>query len=232
MHVSAAQILGTHHLSSSGFDQRRTGQEDRTLILYDDRDVRHRRNICSACCTRAHHHGDLGNTLRAHPRLIIENPPKMVAIREHFVLIGQVRAAGVHQIDAGQIAFLGNFLGAQVLFHGHRVIGPALHRRIVADHHHLTAMHLPHTGNHPRRWRRTVVKPMGRQSAHFQKWRTRIQQIRHPTARQHFAPAFVACARGLSAPKARHFRCLFYRVQRRQMCRTICAKLVGTGHNF
>ncbi len=40
----------------------------------------------------------------------------MVAIRENLILIGQVRAAGIDQINAGQAIFACNLLRAQMLF--------------------------------------------------------------------------------------------------------------------
>ena len=69
--------------------------------FHDDRHIRHRRHIGPARRTRPHHHGDLCNALgRTHPRLIVENPAKVVAVREDLILIGQVRAAAVHEVDA------------------------------------------------------------------------------------------------------------------------------------
>jgi hypothetical protein len=49
----------------------------------------------------------------------------------------QVRAAAVDQIDARQPVFLGNLLRAQMLLDRQRIIGAALHRRVVADDHAL-----------------------------------------------------------------------------------------------
>jgi hypothetical protein len=42
--------------------------------------------------------------------------------RENLVLMWQVRAAAVDQIDARQMVRLGNFLGPQMLFDGYWVI--------------------------------------------------------------------------------------------------------------
>ena len=96
---------------------------------------RHRRHIGTTGGTGPHHDRDLRYALAAHPRLIVKNRAKVIAVGKDLILIGQVRATLIHEIDAGQMVFLGDLLRAQVLFDGHREIGATLHRRIVADDH-------------------------------------------------------------------------------------------------
>ena len=88
--------------------------------------------------------------LRRHIGLVEEDAAEMVAVGEHLILIGQVGAAGIHQIDAGQPVFSGDFLRAQMLLHRHRIIGAALHGGIVADHHDLLALDPADPGNQSR----------------------------------------------------------------------------------
>src|SRR3546814_7066076 len=59
----------------------------------DLRLVRHRRNIGPARRAASHHAGDLRNALGRHLRLIVENPPEMVAVGKDLRLVRQVRAA-------------------------------------------------------------------------------------------------------------------------------------------
>ena len=226
MHIAAAQILCADHFTRRCFDQRRAGQENCPLLFYNNRHIRHRRHIGPACGTGAHHHSDLRDAPGAHLRLIVEDAPKMIAIRKHLVLVGQVRAAGIHQIHAGQVAFRRNLLGAQMLFHGHRIIGAALHRGIVADDHHVAPMHTPHARNHTRRRRGPVIKPMRRHRTDFQEGRTRIQQVRHTSTRQHFPPAFMPRPRRLAPAHTSRFRRLTHNLQSGEMSRAVRRELV------
>jgi len=54
-------------------------------------------------------------------------------------------------------------------------------------HHHVLAVDLPNTSNHPRTGCDAIIHPMRRRRADFQKRRARIQQVRHPFTRQHLA---------------------------------------------
>jgi hypothetical protein len=74
----------------------------------------------------------------------------MVAVGEHLGLVGQVGAAGIDQIDAGQVVLFGDLLRPQVLLHGHREVGAALHRRIVGDDHDLAARDPADAADHAR----------------------------------------------------------------------------------
>ena len=59
----------------------------------------------------------------------------MVAIRKDFVLIRQIGASRIDQIDAWQPVLVGDLLGAQMLLHRQRVIRPTLDGRVVAHDH-------------------------------------------------------------------------------------------------
>ncbi len=133
----------------------------------------------------------------------------MVAVRENLILIGQVRAAGIDQIDAGQAIFARDFLRAQVLFHRHRIIGAALHCRIVADDHAVAARHTPDAGDDAAGRSRAAIHAMRCRQPHFEKRGTRIEQLRHALPRQKFSACDVTLARLLTAAvngKARGFR--------------------------
>ena len=93
VHVAAAELLGRHLLAGRRLHQRRPGEEDRALLPHDDRHVRHRRHVGAAGGAGPHHHRDLRDPRRAHPRLVVEDPPEVVAVGEHLVLVRQVRPA-------------------------------------------------------------------------------------------------------------------------------------------
>ena len=57
----------------------------------------------------------------------------MVAVGKHLVLLRQKSAAGIDQIEAGQMVLLGDLLRPQMLFDRHREIGAALDRGVVGD---------------------------------------------------------------------------------------------------
>jgi hypothetical protein len=124
---------------TSGGPARKIVPWSRTMM----RLVRHRRHIGAAGGAGAHDHGDLRDALGRHVGLVVEDAPEMVAVGKHLVLVGQVGAAAVHQVDAGQAVLRGDLLRAQVLLDRHRVVGAALHRGVVADDHDLAALTRP-----------------------------------------------------------------------------------------
>ena len=88
------------------------------MIADDDRLVAHRRDIGAACGAAAHHAGDLRDAPRRHIGLVEKNTSEMVAIGEYLILMRQVGAAAVDQVDAWQAVFGRAFLSAQLLFTG------------------------------------------------------------------------------------------------------------------
>ena len=135
VHVAAAQLLGGHDLADRRLHERRAAEEDRRLVLHDDRLVRHRGHVGAARRARAHDDGDLRDALRGHRRLVVEDAAEVVAVGEHVVLLGQERAAGIDEVDARQAVLQRDLLRAQVLLHRQRVVRAALHRRVVGDDH-------------------------------------------------------------------------------------------------
>ena len=83
-----------------------------------------------------HHRGDLRNAqLAAHQRVVIEDAAGAVLAGENAVLIGQVDARGIHQVDDGQAVAHGDFLRAQDLGDGLRPPGAGLHGGVVGHDH-------------------------------------------------------------------------------------------------
>ncbi len=201
--VGAPQFLGRDHLARGRLHQGRPAQEDGPLPAHDHRLVRHGRHIGAAGGARAHDAGDLGDALRAHPRLVEEDAPEVIAVGEDLGLMGQVRPAGVHQIDARQPVLLGDLLGPEVLLHGQREIGPALHRGVVGHDHHLAPRHAAHAGDQSRPRRLAVVEPVGGQGPHLQERRAGIQETPHPIAGQQLAATRVPLAGALRSAEGR-----------------------------
>ena len=87
----------------------------------------------------------------AHPRLVVEDAAEVVAVGEDLVLVRQVGAARVDEVDAGQAVLGGDLLRPQVLLDRHRIVGAALHRGVVGDDHHLLPGDPADAGDHARR---------------------------------------------------------------------------------
>ena len=171
----------------------------------DDGFVGHRRHVGAARCARAHHHGDLRDALRRHARLVVEDAPEMLAVGEHLVLVRQVGAAGIHQIEAGQPVLLGDLLGADVLLDGHRVVGAALDRRVVGDHDALAPLDPPDAGDDAGGRHLGAVEPVRRQRRELEERGALVDQRRDTLARQHLAALQVAlprvCGAALQHPR-------------------------------
>ncbi|KFB71870.1 MAG: hypothetical protein AW09_002977 [Candidatus Accumulibacter phosphatis] len=147
MYIGAAEILGSHHLAGRCLDQRRPAEKDRSLVLDDDRLVGHRRHVGTASGTRTQHGGDLRDAGRRKIGLIVEDAAEMFLVGKDLVLHRQESASRIDQIDARQAVLAGDLLRAQVFLDRQRVIGAALHRRIVGNDHALDAMDAADAGD-------------------------------------------------------------------------------------
>ena len=193
--VGAAQLLGRHDLAGRGLHERRTAQKDRSLLLDDDRLVRHRGHVGAARGARAHDDGDLRNAFRGHRRLVVEDPAEVVAIRKHVDLVREVRPARVDQIDARQAVLAGDLLRAEMLLDGERVIRAALDRRVVADDDALAARHATDAGDDAGGGDRPVVHSVCRQLRELEEGRAGIEERADALARQQLAAGDVLRAR-------------------------------------
>ncbi len=202
--VAAAEVLGADDLADRRLHERRAGQEDRALVLDDDRLVAHRRHVGAARRARAHHDRDLGDALRAHVGLVEEDAAEVLAVREHVVLVRQVRAAAVDQVDARQPVLQRDLLRAQVLLHRHRVVGAALHGRVVADDDALDARDAADAGDQAGARRRVAAVLLGVHAERgerrdLEERRVGVEQHLDPFARQQLAARDVLRARRIAA---------------------------------
>ena len=149
VHVAAAELLGADDLADRRLHQRRAAEEDRALVLDDHGLVAHRRHVGAARRARAHHHRDLGDALGAHVGLVEEDPAEVLAVGKDLVLARQEGAAGIDQVDAGQAVLQRDLLRPQMLLDRHRVVGAALHRRVVGDDHAFLPRDPADAGDHP-----------------------------------------------------------------------------------
>eukprot|EP00754_Rhynchopus_humris_P044418 Rhum_TRINITY_DN4142_c0_g1::Rhum_TRINITY_DN4142_c0_g1_i1::g.13123::m.13123 len=147
VHVAAAQLLLRHDLARGGLHQRRAAEEDGARLADDDRLVSHGRDVGATGRARAHHDGNLRNTLRRHVSLVVEDAAEVLLVREHVRLVLEHRTAGVHQVDAGKVVLLRDLLRPDMLLHRDRVVRASLHSGVVRHDHALHAVHHADAGD-------------------------------------------------------------------------------------
>ena len=203
MDVAAAEVLGRDDLPGRGLHQGRAAEEDRALVLDDDRLVGHRRDVGAAGGAGAHDAGDLRDAAARQVGLVEEDPAEVLAVGEHLVLHRQEGAAGVDEVDAGQPVVAGDRLRAEVLLDRDRVVGAALDGRVVADHHALAPADPADAGDDAgRRDGVRVVRPRavhpGRgQRAQLEERAAGVQEPVDPVADQQLAAVGVLGASAL-----------------------------------
>ena len=195
MDVGAAELLRRDDLAGRRLHQRRAGEEDRPLPLHDDRLVRHGGHIGAARRARAHHAGDLRNPRGRHPCLVEEDAAEMIAVGKHLRLVRQVRAAGIDEIDAGKPVFLRDLLRPKVLLHGHRIIGAAFDRRIVADDHDQPPRDPPDAGDDAGAADLLAIHAVRGKRREFEERCAGIEKLRHTLAGQELSARHMPFAR-------------------------------------
>ena len=204
MHIGAAEVFGADLLPGRRLDQRRAGEKDGALAADHDGLVGHGRHIGAARRARPHDHGDLADALRRHHRLIVEDAAEMLAVGKHPVLFGKIGAAGIDQINAGQMVLGRDLLGPQMLLHGERIIGAALDRGVVGQDDAFAALNAADAGDQPGGGRRIAIDLIGGELAELEERRARIDQGGDALAGQHLAAPLVAFARRLAAAGLDH----------------------------
>ncbi len=174
--LGPAELFGGYLFAGRGLYEGWSAQKDRTLLLDYDHLVAHRRHVRPARSTAPHDGGHLRNALRAHARLVVEDTPEVLPVREDLVLQRQKGPAGVDEVDAGKMVSLGYLLGPEVLFDRHRVVGAALDRRVVRHDHDLPPRDAPDAGDHARRRNLPVVHLEGSQRRELQERRVRVEE--------------------------------------------------------
>ena len=138
---------------------------------------------------------DLRDALGRHPRLVEEDAAEVLAIGKDLGLQRQIRAARVHQIQAGQPVLDRHLLRAQVLLHRDRVVGAALDGGVVGDDQHLAPRHPADAGDQTGAGRLVVVEPFGRERRELEKGRVRVEQLLEALADQEL-PLFAVALDG------------------------------------
>src|SRR5574337_1293378 len=93
--------------------------------------------------------GKLVQGTLCNPRLVVEDAAEVLAVGKDLVLVGQVRAARVDQVDARQPVLRRDLLRPQVLLHRQREVGSALDGGVVANDHAVDAGDAADAGDDP-----------------------------------------------------------------------------------
>ncbi len=119
----------------------------------------------------------------------------MFAVGEDFVLVGQVGAAGVDEIEAGQAVLGGDLLGAEMLLDRHRVVGAAFHRRVVAHDHDLASLDAADAGDDAGAGAGAVIHVVGCKRTNLEERGAGVDQVLNAVTGQHLAAGEMAFAR-------------------------------------
>ncbi len=200
MESAAAEVLGTDDFTGRGLDQGWSAEEDRALLGDDDRLVGHRRDVGAAGGRGAEHRGEPRDAGGGERGLVVEDPSEVLAVGEDVVLVGQVRPAGVDEVDAREPVVLGDLLGTQVLLHRHRVVRAALDGGVVGDDDAFAAVHPADAGDDARSRARIVVHAVRGQRGELEERGARVEERFDAVAGRQLAAVDVLLPRLLRSP--------------------------------
>ena len=151
--------------------------------------VAHRRDIGSAGGARAHNRGQLGDAGGRHPRLVVEDPPEVLAVGEDLGLHGQVRPSGVDEVTAREAVVSGNLLGTQMLFHRNGEVSASFHGGVVGHDEAGPLTDTTDPGHEPGCGKRLLVEVVAGEAGQLEEGRSRVDEAVDPVTHQHL----VAC---------------------------------------
>ena len=123
----------------------------------------------------------------------------MGGVGEHLVLLGQVGAAGIHQIDAGQPVLARDLLGAEMLLDRQRIVGAALDGGVVGHHDAFAPVHPADAGDDAGRGYVVLIDAPGGELGKLQEGGAGVEQAAHPVAGQPLAARQMALAGAFAA---------------------------------
>ena len=107
-----------------------------------------------------------------------------MSVRKHFILIREIGAAGIYQVDTGEVVFLGDVLSTQMLFHRDGEVGTTFDRCVIDDDDALLPVNPPDACNDTGgRYIIFAVHVVRSQLREFEKRRAWIYQCVDPVAR-------------------------------------------------
>jgi len=138
--VGAAEVLGGHGLADGGLDHGGAGQEREGQLLDHDGLRGQVDDVGAARRVAARGERVLADAHGGHAAHVVEHAPEMAVIGEAAQLQGQVDAAGVGDVDAGQPQALCDGLGPHVLLQGDGEVGSRSVAVLVGEDHAVAAL--------------------------------------------------------------------------------------------
>ena len=151
--------------------------------------------------------------LTPHQRVVKENAARSVLAGKNSILIRQVDAGGIHQINDWNAVAHGDFLRPQDLGDGLWPPRTGLHGSVVGHDDCRAPLDFADPGDNARRRRLTIVAVIGDQEPDLHKPRARIQQPYNPLTGREFSRAMLLVDALRSAAFAKF---VFQQVQRLQ----------------
>src|SRR6185436_4272903 len=131
----------------------------------------------------------LEDTERGEARVVVEDPPVVLAVGKDLVLHGQEDAGRVDEVDDGQPVVERHLLRPQHLLDAERELGAGLDGGVVRDHHHRPAVDLADDGHDAGARSAAVlfVHPPRRPEADLDRRGAGVEERRHALARRELA---------------------------------------------
>ena len=203
VHPRAADRFGIYDLAGSSFDEVRTSEAHKTRAFDHDDRVAERGEIGAACNASPHHSGDLRHTeLAPHKGIIVKNPAAAILAGEYPVLVRQIHARGIDQVDDGHAVAHGDFLRTQSFGDSFGPPGARFHGGIAGDDHGVTALDDTDAGDGPEAGRFAIVLVVGQQESDFEERRPGVDQGSDTFPRSHLSGAVLAFDLGGTAAGA------------------------------
>ena len=152
VHLGAAQVLGRGLLSDGRLHERGASQK-KPAALGHQHVVAHHRQVRAARHAHAHDRRDLRDPQGAHDGVVAEDAPEIVGVREHVFLERQENAGRVHEVNGRNAVVERDVLRPDYFLRRHGKEGARLHRGVVGDDHHQTAVNPTQARDGPRRGR-------------------------------------------------------------------------------
>ncbi len=177
VHPRATQRLGVDALPRRPLHEVGSAQAHEGGPLDHHDHVAQRGQVGAARDARPHHGRELRHTqIAPHQRVVVEDARRAVLPREDATLVREVHAGGIDQVQDRDATAHRAFLRSQDLRNRLRPPGPCLHRRVIRDHHTLTASDLDEP-RHDASGRRLALIPIVRdQETELEERRARVLQ--------------------------------------------------------
>lgn len=197
--IAAAEFFGGDFFTGGGFDEGGAGEEDGAVVFDDNGFISHGGDVGAAGGAGAEDGGDLGDALAAHAGHVVEDAAEMFAVGEDISLEVEEGAAGVDEVDTGEMVILGDILGAEMFFNRFGVVGTAFDSGVVGDDHDFDAGDAADAGDDTGAGGVVIVEIPSGEGGEFEEGAIGVEDGVDAVADEEFAAAEVAVDSALAA---------------------------------